>query len=146
MMVFALSGSVRAISTCRDSKVGQFKVVKSIGLSRFGLTEASASSRLLLGLFLHSASSANPKEASASPYMTCSPDLATEYPNSHITVLIESGCLAGSASAVEVAEAMISFSYLSQLKVARFSSPARPMTGIRQAKKSKAAATFMIEL
>src|SRR5277367_917535 len=109
MMVFALSGSVRIDSAWRDSKVAQLNVVRSMGLSRLGLMAVKACSKLVLGLFLHSASSAKPNEVSASPYMTCSPIFATENPNSHITVLIESGG--------EPVEGRISFSYLSQLKV-----------------------------
>src|ERR1700683_1581942 len=133
MMVFALSGSVPTMATCRDSKVAQFKVVRSMGLSRLGLMDVIASRRLVLGLFLHSASSAKPNEVSASPYMTCSPSLATEYPNSHITVLIESAAVS------------TSFSYLSQLKVARFNSPARHRMGPKQTRNSSAPGNLMIQ-
>src|SRR5450755_2105302 len=124
MMVPALSGSVRFNSTCRDSKVAQVNVVRSIGLSRFGWTEVTAFNRLMLGLFLHSASSAKPKDMSASPYMWVSPVLPTAYPKSHITVLIESGffaasaLFAGSVFCGGAVAGRTSFSYLSQLTVA----------------------------
>src|SRR5580700_5665185 len=133
MMVFALEASLCIDSACRDSKSLQLSVMRSIGLSRLGRTAASACSKLVLGLFLHSASRAKPKEVSASPYMTCSPALPTEYPNSHMTVSMGSGRCADCAAADPSGEPTISFSYLSQLKVARLICAAREASGIRQA-------------
>src|ERR1700722_9492028 len=133
MMVVALSGSDLADSACRDSKAWQFRAARSIGLFLLGFTELKACRRLVAGAFLHSASRAKPNEVSASPYMTCSPAFATEKPNSHMTVLMASGRGAfapartgpfASASDGDCAvscDPTISFSYLSQLSVARLS-------------------------
>src|SRR5579862_7933321 len=135
MMVLALSGSDCAALRWRVCQSAQLSVVRSIGLSRFGRTVVIACSRLTLGLSLHSASSANPNEVSASLYRTCSPALATAKPNSHITVSIGSRC----AAPFCVPGPMISFSYLSQLKVARLRSAACAQSGVSHARSSRQA-------
>src|SRR5580692_11523083 len=144
MMVLALSGSERAESACRDSNVAQFSVMRSMGLSRFGRTLTSACSTLSLGSFRHSASSANPKEASASLYMRCSPALPTVYPNSHMTRSMASGRFEASPGCEVSGEPTISFSYLSQVSVARFSCAACPSNG--QASSSRRASTLISSL
>src|SRR3984893_4361741 len=114
--VVALSGSDFRSARCRVSKVAQSRRVKSIGCSRFDLTEFTASSNVVVGLFLHLASKAKPNAVRESPYMTRSPDFATENPNSHITVSMGSTLYPG------IVEASISFSYWEQFTAARFSS------------------------
>jgi hypothetical protein len=118
MMVFALSASVRASSTWRAANVAHCSVLKSMGFLLLGFTAASASIKLSMGLLLHSASSAKPKGANASPYMTCPPDLPTEYPNNHIMVLIGSGVGVGAPGPTS------SFWYFAQFIVARLISAA----------------------
>src|SRR5258708_37638475 len=137
MMVVALSGSVRASSTCRDANTAHSRVVRSIGFLGSGLTMPSASNRLSAGWLLHWLSSANPNGPSAPGYMTCAPDLATEYPNSHITVLSES------TVGFEAAAGRTSFSYFPQVSVARFSSAAGLMQGARQTPKAIVANNFI---
>src|SRR5450631_3081427 len=115
--VLALSGSDLLRARWRDSNVAQSNRVKSIGFCRFDLIVVTASSRLSVGLDLHSASNANPKADSESPYITRSPAAATENPNSHITVSMGSAPSCGSA-------ARTSFSYFAQFTAAKFSAAA----------------------
>src|SRR5579859_323132 len=103
MMVLALSRSDFTSSRCRAAKVWHSSAAKSIGFFVLGFTAESASIRLSVGLSLHSASSANPKPAKASPYITWAPDFATEYPNNHIMVLM------GSVPGAGLGEAITSF-------------------------------------
>src|ERR1700722_14351530 len=100
MMLLVRSRSDFTRSRWRAAKVWHSNAVKSIGFFVLGFTAASASSRLSVGLSLHSASSANPKPAKASPYITWAPDFATEYPNNHIIVLMGSDPGVGLGAAI----------------------------------------------
>src|SRR5258708_37278156 len=90
MMVVALSGSVRANSTCREAKAAHSRAVRSIGFLGSGFTMPSASNRLSAGGALHPLSSANPNGPGAPGDTTSPPDLGPDKPDNHNTVLSES--------------------------------------------------------
>src|ERR1019366_3783024 len=95
--VSALSGSDLINAVWRDSKAAQLRVFRSIGWSRVGFADVTASNRLCEGLSLQAASRAKPNDGSASPYMRWPPDRATENPSSHMTVLMGSAPTAGAS-------------------------------------------------